>query len=146
MSITAPNLPFGAQLIGRTEKSLGVLLDGIIAGTGLTEPEYVALRVCADHAGEPRATVITQLTAAFRRGDTHAAGLVDRLGSAGLIDSDHPALIELTPAGNELHDRLVRETNALTERLWGDLPSDDLAVTARVLNAVLGRAAGERVG
>lgn len=145
MSTTAPELPFGAQLIGRTEKSLGALLDGIIAGTGLSEPEYVALRVCSDQAGDPRADVIAQLAAAFRKGEDHAAGLVERLGSAGMIDTDRSAVIELTPAGRELHARLVADTEALTGRLWGDLPKDDLAVVARVLNAVLRRAASEHV-
>ena len=143
MSTTA-DLPFGAQLIGRTEKSLGALLDGIIAGTGLSEPEYVALRVCADRSGAPRADVITQLAGAFRKGEEHAGGLVGRLESAGLLDTGQDAAIQLTSAGRELHGKLVRETGELTERLWGDLPGDDLAVAARVLNAVLRRAAAER--
>jgi DNA-binding MarR family transcriptional regulator len=145
MSITASDLPFGAQLIGRTEKSLGALLNGILAGSGLSEPQYVGLRVCADRSGEPRTDVVAQLAVAFRKGESHAAELIDSLGSAGMIDTDQPDTIQLTPAGRELHARLVADTDALTQRLWGELPSDQLAVAARVLNAVLRRAASEHV-
>ena len=145
MSTTASDLPFGAQLIGRTEKSLGALLNGILVGSGLSEPQYVSLRVCADRSGEPRAEVIAQLAAAFRKGENHAAELIESLGGAGMIDTDQADAIQLTPAGHDLHARLVADTEALTERLWGDLPSDELAVAARVLNAVLRRAANEHV-
>lgn len=143
MSTTTPDLPFGAQLIGRTEKSLDVLLKRVLVDSGLSEPEYVALRVCFDHAGDQRADVTAQVAAAFRKGDDHAAGLVERLGDAGLIDTNHAAQVQLTTAGRELHNRLVAETDAIAGRLWGDLPSDDLTVAARVLSTILHRAATE---
>jgi hypothetical protein len=145
MSTTTPDFPFGAQLIGRTEKSLDALLHGILAGSDLTEPEYVALRVCSDRVGEQRADLTAHLAAAFRKGEDHAAELLERLGSSGLINPDPAAPVELTPAGRELHDRLVAETNAIAPRLWGDLPTGDLAVAARVLSTVLRRATAEHV-
>jgi DNA-binding MarR family transcriptional regulator len=140
MSTTTPEVPFGAQLIGRTEKSLDALLKRVLVGSGLSEPEYVALRVCSDRAGTPRADVTAQLATTFRKGEHHAAELIERLSSAGMIGSDQTAPVELTPAGRELHDRLVAETDAVAGRLWGDLPTDDLAVAARVLHTVLRRA------
>jgi hypothetical protein len=143
MSTTTPDLPFGAQLIGRTEKSLDAVLKNILVGTGLSEPEYVALRVCSDRSGEQRPDLTAHLAAAFRKGDDHAAELVERLGSAGMINPDQAAPVELTQAGRELHDRLVAETNAIAARLWGDLPTSDLAVAARVLSTVLRRTATE---
>jgi hypothetical protein len=145
MSTTASDLPFGAQLIGRTEKSLGVLLNGILVGSGLSEPDYVALRVCADREGDSRADVAAQLATVFRKGDDHAAELVERLSSAGMISTDSADKIQLTTEGRDLRDRLVADTEALTGRLWGDLPADDLAVAARVLGTVLRRAAAEHV-
>ncbi|HEX3616051.1 MAG TPA: hypothetical protein VHU61_05915 [Solirubrobacteraceae bacterium] len=143
MSTTTSDLPFGAQLIGRTEKSLDALLKRVLVGTGLSESEYVALRVCADRAGDRRADVTAQLAAALRKGEDHAAGLVERLGDAGLIDTDPTAQVELTTAGHTLHERLVAETDTIVARLWGDLPSDDLAIAARVLSTILRRAAAE---
>jgi DNA-binding MarR family transcriptional regulator len=144
MSLTTPDLPFGAQLIGRTEKSLDALLTGVLTGSGLSEPEYVALRVCADRAGTRRADVTAELATAFRQGEHHAAALIERLSRAGMISSDQTAPVQLTPAGRKLHDRLVAETDAIAGRLWGDLPTDDLAAAARVLSTVLRRAATER--
>jgi hypothetical protein len=96
MSTTTPDLPFGAQLIGRIEKSLDALLKRVLVGSGLSEPEYVALRVCSDLSGERRADVTAQLAAAFRKGEDHAAELVERLGSAGIINTDQAAPVELS--------------------------------------------------
>lgn len=145
MSITIPDLPFGAQLIGRTEKSLDALLKHVLADRGLSEPEYVALRVCADHEGAARAEVIAQLSAAFRRGEQQASELLERLSESDLIRSDGAAAIALTVAGRELHSQLVRETGTIADRLWGDLPGDELLVAGRVLSEVLRRAATEPV-
>jgi DNA-binding MarR family transcriptional regulator len=136
-----PNLPFSAQLIGRTEKSLDALLKRALNGSGLSEPEYVALRVCSHHSGQQRASITAQLAAAFHKGKDHAAALIERLQEARLIDTDPEERVELTPVGTKLHDRLVAQTDEITDRLWGDLPSDELAVAARVLSTVLNRAA-----
>ena len=144
MSTTAPDLPFGAQLIGRTEKSLNVVLDRILIDSGLSEPEYVAMRVCSDQAGSQRSDIEAQLTAVFRKGPGHAEQLLDRLTDAGVIETDDAQTLTLTAAGIALRDGIASQTGAITERLWGDLPSDDLAVAARVLSTVLQRAADER--
>ena len=37
--------PFGPQLIGETEKTLTALLRRFLADTGLSEPQWVTLRV-----------------------------------------------------------------------------------------------------
>ena len=37
--------PFGPQLIGETEKTLNALLRRLLQGTGLTEPQWVTLRL-----------------------------------------------------------------------------------------------------
>jgi hypothetical protein len=39
--------PFGPQLLGETEKTLNALLRKSLRGTGLTEPQWVTLRVAA---------------------------------------------------------------------------------------------------
>ncbi|MEQ6902113.1 hypothetical protein ABLM29_13410, partial [Nocardioides sp. YIM 152588] len=43
---------FGPQLIGATEKTLSALLRHELAGSGLTEPEWVTLRLAARHGGD----------------------------------------------------------------------------------------------
>ncbi|MCY1143299.1 hypothetical protein OWR29_35335 [Actinoplanes sp. Pm04-4] len=49
-------IPFGAQLIGRTEKALNALLDQALQGTGLTEPQWVALTLTATRTPTAAAT------------------------------------------------------------------------------------------
>ena len=39
--------PFGPQLIGETEKTLDALLHRFLQGSGLTEPQWVTLRLAA---------------------------------------------------------------------------------------------------
>jgi hypothetical protein len=144
MTTSTPNLPFGAQLIGRTEKSLGAVLDRVLIDSGLTEAEYVALRVCSDQAGSQRTDIEVQLSAVFRQGHGHAEHLLDRLTSNGIIEVDESGSLRLSGAGIVLRDGIARQTSAITERLWGDLPAADLAVAARILSTVLERAADER--
>lgn len=143
MRVTAiePQPPPQIRLACR--ETLGVLLDRILADSGLSEPEYVAMRVCSELAGSQRADVEARLAAVFRRGDDHASALVDRLASAGVIESDALRPLQLTTTGLALRDRIAGETDKITERLWGDLPAEDLAVAARVLSTVLRRAAQE---
>lgn len=40
---------FGPQLIGQTEKALDAILRRLLAGTGLTEPEWVTLRIAGQN-------------------------------------------------------------------------------------------------
>jgi hypothetical protein len=42
-----------------------------------------------------------------------------------------------------LFGRVRGSVTETTERLWGDLPADDLATAGRVLNTILGRANAE---
>lgn len=144
MSTSTPTLPFGAQLIGRTEKSLNAILQRILVDGGLSEPEYVAMRVCAEHTGAQRLDLEGQLAVVFRKGKDQASSLLDSLTGAGIIATDATGCVALTPTGRDLRDRMAAETDAITARLWGDLAADDLAVAGRVLSTVLQRAAGER--
>ena len=43
--------PFGPQLIGETEKTLNALLLRHLDGTGLTEPQWVTLRLADQFDG-----------------------------------------------------------------------------------------------
>ena len=42
---------FGTQLIGQTEKALNAILDQQLAGTGLTEPQWVTLTIAVMSGG-----------------------------------------------------------------------------------------------
>lgn len=106
------------RLIGRTEKAMNTILDGLLAGTGLAEGDWIALVLAV--GGEPHAT---------------PPALLER----GLLDADGAP----TDAGRALHARIRARTDAVVAQLWGDLPAGELDTTARVLATILERA--ERV-
>jgi hypothetical protein len=126
--------PFGPRLIGETEKTLNALLRRFLDGTGLTEPEWVALRVADQLDGSVDGDGLTA-TIADRAHFSDAADIVNALGAQGLLDDGR-----LTPAGRSLVATVQRAISAGTAAVWGGLPTDDVAAATRVLNEVVGRA------
>jgi hypothetical protein len=125
---------FGPQLIGETEKTLNALLLRHLEGTGLTEPQWVTLRL----AGMLDGSVDTDGLAtavADRAHFTDADQLVGELTARGLLEDG-----KLTSAGRDLLAGVQASAVAATAPIWDGLPPDDVAATARVLNAVLDRA------
>jgi hypothetical protein len=58
--------------------------------------------------------------------------------NGGTIEPDHYAARVA-----ELHTGIRTKVGQITQRLWGDLPADELATAARVLATVLERASAE---
>jgi DNA-binding MarR family transcriptional regulator len=137
---------FGTQLIGQTEKTLNAILGRLLAGSGLSEPQWVALTIAVMSDGplEP-AQFVSRVAGALKLNDAEAAAHVDQLAVAGLVELPRVdgSAVTVTEGGRELHSRIRTRVAAITERLWGDLPSDDLATAARVLGTVLERASAE---
>ena len=126
--------PFGPRLIGETEKTLNALLRRILAGTGLTEPQWVTLRLADLLDG----TVDAQGLAAELADRAHfedATGLVAVLTGRGLLEQGRP-----TAAGRKLTESIQAIITSETAPIWDDLPTDDVAATTRVLNEVVTRA------
>ncbi len=63
---------------------------------------------------------------------------MDDLVAAGLATGPDP--LEPTARGEELAARVRAGIATLTDRLYGDLPADDLATAGRVLAVVTARA------
>lgn len=122
---------FGPQLIGETEKTLNAILRTVLTEAGLTEPEWVTLRLAAQHDGH--GSLAAAVTDRAHFGDTSA--LVAGLNERGLLDGD-----TLSPAGAESLAGLLARIDALTAPIWADLPSDDVRATERVLGSVIDRA------
>ena len=130
----AETIPFGPVLLGQTEKTLQALLRRALAGTGLTEPQWVTLRLAnmldgqADHAG-------LIAVVADRAKFTDAADIVDGLVERGLVADGQP-----TDAGRNLVADVLAASERANGSLWRELPADDVEAATRVLNEVLRRA------
>jgi DNA-binding MarR family transcriptional regulator len=139
MNDTAP--VFDQRLIGQTEKTMNVLLERILAGTGLSEPEWVTLVLSASGESPAQRDELTgRVAGGLKVERATAASHVHALISKGLLDDAPGSAVALTEAGRQLLDDVRAQTSAITQRLWGDLPDADLRVAGRVLQTVLERA------
>ncbi|WP_328470958.1 winged helix DNA-binding protein [Actinoplanes sp. NBC_00393] len=133
-------IPFGTQLIGRTEKALNAILERHLAGTGITEPQWVALTLTVTSGGTlPEAAVVDRIRQAQQVDAATAAERVAELTAAGLVRTAADGTLAATERGTAQWSSVRAATGRVTEQLWGDLPEAELAVAARVLNTVLTR-------
>lgn len=126
--------PFGPRLIGETEKTLNALLRRFLEGTGLTEPQWVTLRLADLLDGRIGADGLA-VAVADRAQFLNASDLVSELTSRGLLDDGR-----LTFAGRELIATVQRSMTTETTPIWDNLPAADVAAATRVLNEVVARA------
>jgi hypothetical protein len=126
--------PFGPRLIGETEKTLNALLVRFLEGTGLTEPQWVVLRLADTPGGSVGADDLAA-TVADRAHFTDAAALVEELTTRGLLEDGR-----LTPAGRDLTEAVLARSATDTAPIWADLPADDVAAATRLLNEIVSRA------
>ncbi len=119
---------FGPQLIGETEKNLQALLRQALAGTGLDERLWVALRVAA----QPDHTAL-RVRLADRARFEDAGELVTALEQRGLVAGDSPTI-----DGHAMLEQVLARSAALSGAIWEDIADADAA--ARALTEVLTRA------
>jgi DNA-binding MarR family transcriptional regulator len=144
MMSTSPT--FSTQLIGQTEKTLNAILDRLLAGTGLTELQWVALTLAVRSGGTTEITAfVSRLADALKISDADARARIDELAAAQLlvVPGVAGARLRVTDAGSQLHGGVGSTVAEITDRMWGDLPAEDLAAAGRVLTTVLERANAE---
>ena len=137
---------FNAQLLGQTEKAANAILARLLAEPGLTEPQWVTLSITATGGGTlDRCQLADRIASALKASRTEAQARIAELAGARLLHlpDDHHAAVKLTDAGERLYARIRAATTQITQRLWGDLPAEDLATAGRVLTTVLARANAE---
>jgi hypothetical protein len=119
---------FGPQLIGQTEKTLQALLRRALAGTGLDERLWVALRLADQPDGMPLRDRLAD-RARFEDADE----LVTTLEERQLVADDIP-----TDYGRTVLQSVLAKSAALSGPIWEGIPEADAA--ARAMNEVLTRA------
>jgi DNA-binding MarR family transcriptional regulator len=143
---TAPT--FNAQLLGQTEKAANAILDRLLAEPGLSEPQWVTLSITAASGGTlGRGQLIERVADALKVSDDQAQERITELAAQGLVhdagDDDATITVRVSDRGQRVHDQIRAAVTEITQRLWGDLPVEDLATAGRVLDTVLARANAE---
>ncbi|GAA2042128.1 hypothetical protein GCM10009819_30530 [Agromyces tropicus] len=136
------DLPYGTRLIGQTEKTLNAILERLLTGSGIGEREWVALTVLLQAGPDTRTAASARVAAALKLEPRDGATVIDALASRDLVSTTVDG-VRASDAGRALHADVRARVDELVERLWGDIPSDERAAAASVLNRTLRRAADE---
>jgi hypothetical protein len=146
---TSTTPTFGAQVLGQTEKALNAILDRQLAGTGLTEPQWVTLTLTVVSGGTvDRDQLVGTVAGVLKVSEAEAQARVAELADAQLLQAPdcEESPVKVTAAGEQLHGQIRAAVTQITQRLWGDLPAEDLATAGRVLSTILARANAELAG
>lgn len=145
MTITAH--AFGTALIGQTEKALNAILDRQLAGTGITEPQWVTLTLTVVSGGAiDRAELIRRIGGATQLSRAAVTERITELTAAGFLRDGGDGRVQVTDEGQARWTQVRTVIGPITQGLWGDLPAEDLAAAGRVLGIVLDRANAVLVG
>ncbi|MGI5171125.1 MarR family winged helix-turn-helix transcriptional regulator [Spirillospora sp. CA-253888] len=134
-------LPFGTQVIGQTEKALNAILQRLLAGTDITEPQWMALTLTVA-GGEPLSgdALAERVAGALKVDRAMAHERIAELAAANLLRTTPDGTVVATEQGRTQWTQVRAAITQLIQELWGDLPEEELAIAGRVLNTVLARA------
>ena len=131
------------QDIGQAERATRALLDRLLADTGTSFVEWVALNLLAKGGGRlPADSLVATVVGGLRVDGATAAAAADSLVDAGLCRRSGDA-VELTDAGRARYEQIAAGIASISARLYGQLPVADLATAHRVLAIVTERATAE---
>jgi hypothetical protein len=129
------------RVIGQAEKTMNAILDRLLAGTGLTEPQWVILTLAVTGGTAERDQFTRTVAGALKISEADArARTGDMVAARQLQITGEPPAVTATGAALQLHGRISAATTEVTEQLWGDLPAEDLVTAGRVLAIITERA------
>lgn len=133
------------QDIGQAERATRALLDRVLADVQTTFHQSVVLNLTANALAPPEVeALVTRMAQGLKVDPSSARSAIDELITGALASSSgEPASLALTPAGEARFATIRRGIDQIAERLYGDLPPEDLATTHRILAIVTERANAE---
>lgn len=144
---TTPTL--NQQVIGQAEYATRAVLDRLLARMDTTFHQWVALNLTAVSGGTlSSAELIGRTTGALKIDESAVNATIAGLAASELLEllpGERPR-VRLTEAGQARYQQIRAALNDLTQRLYGDLPAEDLVVAGRVLFVITARANAELAG
>jgi hypothetical protein len=131
------------QAIGEAAKATNAVLETLLAEVRTSFLSWAALNVLTTAgAVMPQDALVQRMTGGLKVGEEPVLATLDELEVARLVTraDDADAAVEITADGIALHRRIRAGLDQITERLYGDLPPDDLATTGRTLATATQRA------
>lgn len=130
------------QIIGQAENAHLPVLGRILARTGTSRHQWVALSLTANAGGTVEARQLAaRITGALKIDAATAATAVRELIDTGLLaqPAGDPARLSLTASGQGRHGAIRAAVDEVIARAYRDIPAGDLATAARVLTLITTR-------
>ncbi|MET9897098.1 MarR family transcriptional regulator [Streptomyces sp. NPDC006446] len=136
--------PVNGQVIGLAHYASRATLERVLARSGTTFEQSVALRAVSDNGGTvERDRLVGRLTGALKIKESAARRTVDAMTAAKLLEEPTAGQVSLTDGGRELFESIRTAGNEIAARLYAGIPAEDLAAAGRVLTLVTERADAE---
>jgi hypothetical protein len=127
------------QAVGQAEAVLTRLLARVLAETGTSRQDYLAMqRLTALGGVAGREAYITDLSDWLQIDLWSAGELADSLVQTGLLDASG-GMVRFAPSGRQLRDRIVSSASAVTRTMIAPVNPADLAITIQTLEEVTAR-------
>ncbi|MFY1576573.1 hypothetical protein ACN26Z_16950 [Verrucosispora sp. WMMD703] len=137
------SLILNGQILGRTHYATRAVLERELDRLGLTFAQALLLNaLAAADAPLPRVDAARRLVDAVKVSTATAYATLAELIAATLVAPlpTDASRVALTPTGRHTQQLVAAASAEIGARLWADLPTDDLAAAARVLEVVRRRA------
>jgi hypothetical protein len=137
---TTPTL--NGQVIGLAHYATRAVFLRRLATVDTTFEQSIVLNLLAASGGTlTRGEIVEGATFSLKVDPEVVLEAIEQLAGRGTVAAADE--VSLTDAGQALNARIRGWVGELTERLYGDLPADDLAVAARILTTLTERANAE---
>ncbi|MET7985780.1 MULTISPECIES: MarR family winged helix-turn-helix transcriptional regulator [unclassified Streptomyces] len=139
--------PVNGRAIGLAHYASRAALERVLARSGTTFEQSVALRAVSDDGGTAeRARVVGRLSDGLKIEESAARRAVEEMTALKLLEEPTPHQVSLTDAGRELFESIRTAGDDIAARVYAGIPAEDLATAGRVLALVTERANAELAG
>ncbi|WP_328552069.1 MULTISPECIES: MarR family winged helix-turn-helix transcriptional regulator [unclassified Streptomyces] len=144
-STPAPSV--NGRVIGLAHYASRAALERVLARSGTTFEQSVALRAVSDNGGTvERARLVARLTGGLKIEESAAGRTVEEMTAHKLLAEPSADQVSLTDSGRELFESIRTAGDEIAARLYAGIPAEDLATAGRVLALVTERADAELAG